>query len=76
MLPSLSRVIISATNARLGTWLLAKRYQGSYPKLLSSVNFQGATPTDPDVTDLVIRFLDNQSISTTLTHNFTALQAL
>jgi hypothetical protein len=31
--------------------------------------------TDPDVTNLVIRFLGNQSINTTLTHNFATPQA-
>jgi len=33
-----------------------------------------APPTDPDVTDSVIRFLGNQSVGTTLAHNFAALQ--
>ena len=33
-------------------------------------------PTDPDVTNSVIRFLGNQSFNTTLTHNFATLQAI
>jgi hypothetical protein len=35
-----------------------------------------APPTDPDVTNSVIRFLGNQSLGTTLAHNFAALQAV
>jgi hypothetical protein len=38
--------------------------------------FPAATPTDPDVTNSVIRFLGNQSLGTTLAHNFAALQTL
>ncbi len=35
-----------------------------------------APPTDPDVTDLVIRFLGNQRSGTTLAHNFAAPPAV
>ena len=38
--------------------------------------FPTITPTDPDVTDSVIRFLGNQSLGTTLTHNFAAPQTV
>ena len=40
------------------------------------MRLQGATPTDPDVSNLLIRFLGNQSIGTTLAHNFAALETL
>jgi hypothetical protein len=33
-------------------------------------------PTEPDVTNSVIRFLGYQSINTTLTHNFATPQAV
>ena len=33
-------------------------------------------PTDPDVTNSVIRFLGNQRINTTLTHHFATQQVL
>ena len=33
-------------------------------------------PTDPDVKISLIRFLGNQSIGTTLAHNFAALQTI
>jgi hypothetical protein len=36
----------------------------------------GHPPTDPDVTNSVIRFLGNQSINTALTHNFATPQAV
>ena len=34
----------------------------------------GAPPTDPYVSNLLIRFLGNQSLGTTLAHNFAAPQ--
>ena len=38
--------------------------------------YPASPPTDPDVSNLLIRFLGNQSIGTTLAHNFAALETL
>ena len=40
-----------------------------------SAGYPRAPPTDPDVKVSLIRFLGNQSLGTTLAHNFAALQA-
>ena len=38
--------------------------------------YPAGPPTDPDVKDYLIRFLGDQSLGTTLAHNFAALQAM
>jgi len=40
-----------------------------------STGYPSAPPTDPDLKVFLIRFLGNQSLDTTLAHNFAALQA-
>jgi len=59
-------VDVTAHHARLGTWLLARLYQGSHLRPLNFMRLQGATPTDPDVPDLGIRRLGLGSRCTTV----------
>ena len=40
---------VTGHHARLGSWLLAKLYHGSYLKLQNFMRLQGATLTDPGV---------------------------
>ena len=40
-------VDVTAHHARLGTWLLARLYQGSHLRPLNFLRLQGATPTPP-----------------------------
>jgi len=42
-------VDVTAHHARLGTWLLARLYQGSHLRPLNFMRLQGATLPEPDV---------------------------
>lgn len=47
---------VTGHHARLGTWLLAKLYHGSHFRLPYFMRLQGATFTDPDGTDGILKF--------------------
>ena len=54
-------VAVTGHHARLGTWLLARLYQGSHLRLLFSMRLQGATLIKPDMQISRIRLSDKTS---------------
>jgi hypothetical protein len=44
-------VAVTGHDARLGTWLLAKLYQGRHLRRLDIMRLQGATPSKPRMSD-------------------------
>jgi hypothetical protein len=51
-------VAVTGHHARLGTWLLARLYQGSHLRLLYSMRLQGAILIEPDMQIYRIRLSD------------------
>jgi hypothetical protein len=49
-------VAVTGHHARLGTWPLARLYQGSHLRLLNFMRLQGATPTAPPSLPLALSF--------------------
>ena len=51
-------MVVTGHHARLGTWLLAKLYQGSHLRLLNFMRLQGAILIEPDMQISRIRLSD------------------